>query len=137
MNMFGNDPVETGIEEAAAHLAATSKGARPAPDASSGQSSAGAERIGLDADDADHDIGGTLRAAESYTRARGERSMSTANATMESQAPPTFIQPNFDRMPPELKMLNNLGALGCGLEWHKMDQTADPDFGLWGEYNQP
>ena len=33
--------------------------------------------------------------------------MSTVNATTGAQTAPTFIQPNFDRMPPELKVLNN------------------------------
>ena len=33
--------------------------------------------------------------------------MSIANATTSAQAPPKFIRPNFDRMPPELKELKN------------------------------
>ena len=33
--------------------------------------------------------------------------MSATNTTTSAQAPPKFIQPNFDRMPPELKTLKN------------------------------
>ena len=39
--------------------------------------------------------------------AREERSMSTTNTSTSAQAPPKFIRPNFDRMPPELKTLKN------------------------------
>ena len=39
-----------------------------------------------------------------------------------AQAPPKFIRPNFDRMPPELEAVEKLGALGCvwnGSKWTK------------------
>jgi hypothetical protein len=48
--------------------------------------------------------------------------MSTANATTSAQAPPSFIPPNFDRMPPELKALKNWvlwAAVWNGTKWTK------------------
>jgi putative DNA primase/helicase len=54
--------------------------------------------------------------------ARGSDTMSTANATTSAQAPPRFIQPNFDRMPPELKSQKNWvlwAAVWNGTKWTK------------------
>src|SRR3954454_16940210 len=48
--------------------------------------------------------------------------MSTANGTTSAQAPPAFIPPNFDRMPPELKLLKNWtlwAAVFNGTKWTK------------------
>jgi putative DNA primase/helicase len=56
------------------------------------------------------------------TRAPGERSMSIANANTSAQVPPKFIRPNFDRMPPELKLLKNWvlwAAVWNGSKWTK------------------
>src|SRR4051794_38707417 len=55
-------------------------------------------------------------------RAPGRRSMSIANATTSAPAPPQFIQPDFGRMPPELKILKNWvlrAALWSGTKWTK------------------
>ena len=68
MSMFENEPVETGIEEASAHIADAPKDPRPAPDASV-QSNADAEQPRPAADDLDHHVSETLKAAESYIRA--------------------------------------------------------------------
>jgi putative DNA primase/helicase len=48
--------------------------------------------------------------------------MSTANTTTDAQAPPNYIRPNFDRMPPELKSLINWvlwAAVWNGSKWTK------------------
>ena len=48
--------------------------------------------------------------------------MSTANATTGAPAPPAFIPPNFERMPPELKSLKNWllwAAVWNGTKWTK------------------
>jgi primase-polymerase (primpol)-like protein len=48
--------------------------------------------------------------------------MSTENATTSAPAPPKFIQPNFDRMPPVLKTLKNWvpwAAVWNGSKWTK------------------
>lgn len=48
--------------------------------------------------------------------------MSTANTATDAPAPPNFIQPNFDRMPPELKLLPNWltwAAVWNGSKWTK------------------
>ena len=48
--------------------------------------------------------------------------MSTENTKTSGQAPPKFIQPNFDRMPPELKQLKNWvlwAAVWNGSNWTK------------------
>lgn len=48
--------------------------------------------------------------------------MSTASATMSGPAPPNFIQPDFERMPPELKLLKNWvlwAAVWNGSKWTK------------------
>src|SRR3954470_3714559 len=55
-------------------------------------------------------------------RLSGERMMSTADAATDAPASPKFIQPNFDRMPPELKALKNWllwGAISNGSKWTK------------------
>src|SRR5438067_9857675 len=55
-------------------------------------------------------------------RAPGGRSMSTAEATTSAPAPPQFIRPDFDRMPPELKILKNWvlwAAVWTGTKWTK------------------
>ena len=49
-------------------------------------------------------------------------SMSTANDKNRPQAPPKFIRPNFDRMPPELKLQKNWvlwAAVWNGSKWTK------------------
>jgi putative DNA primase/helicase len=48
--------------------------------------------------------------------------MSTVNATTSAQTLPKFIQPNFDQMPPELKVLKNWvlwGGVWNGTKWTK------------------
>jgi primase-polymerase (primpol)-like protein len=48
--------------------------------------------------------------------------MSTINAAAGAPAPPVFIRPNFDRMPPELKLLKNWvlwAAVWKGSKWTK------------------
>lgn len=48
--------------------------------------------------------------------------MSTANVATSDQAPPNYIRPNFDRMPPELKLLKNWvlwAAVWNGSKWTK------------------
>jgi putative DNA primase/helicase len=48
--------------------------------------------------------------------------MSTANVTTDAQAPPKYIRPNFDRMPPDLKLLKNWvlwAAIWNGKKWTK------------------
>jgi putative DNA primase/helicase len=57
--------------------------------------------------------------------------MSIANTGTSDQAPPVFIRPNFDRMPPELKLLKNwvLWAAVCnGSKWTKRPIQAS---GYW------
>ena len=63
----GSGRIETGIEEAGAYLASVSKDPSPAPDVF-GQSNADAEQPRL-ADDPDHHVSETLKAAETYIRA--------------------------------------------------------------------
>jgi putative DNA primase/helicase len=49
-------------------------------------------------------------------------SADTADATTSPQPPPKFIRPNFDRMPPELKLLKNWvpwAAVWNGSKWTK------------------
>ena len=50
--------------------------------------------------------------------------MSTADAATDAPASPKFIQPNFDRMPPELKALKNW-VLWCG-QWNGSKWTKRP-----------
>jgi hypothetical protein len=48
--------------------------------------------------------------------------VTTPNAKTGLQAPPKFIRPNFERMPPELKLLKNWvlwGAVWTGSKWTK------------------
>ena len=48
--------------------------------------------------------------------------MSTANATTSGPAPPMFIRPNFERIPLELRLLNNWvlwAAVWNGSKWTK------------------
>jgi len=48
--------------------------------------------------------------------------MSTANTGTSDQTPPNYIRPNFDRMPPELKLLKNWvlwAAVWNGSKWTK------------------
>jgi putative DNA primase/helicase len=48
--------------------------------------------------------------------------MSIANTSTSDQTPPNYIRPNFDRMPPELKMLKNWvlwAAVWNGSKWTK------------------
>src|SRR5215208_5871660 len=50
--------------------------------------------------------------------------MNTANANTSAQAPPGFIAPNFDRMPPELTALKNW-LLWCA-QWNGSKWTKRP-----------
>ena len=48
--------------------------------------------------------------------------VTTPDAKMGVQAPPKFVRPNFERMPPELKPLKNWvlwGAVWNGSKWTK------------------
>jgi hypothetical protein len=48
--------------------------------------------------------------------------MSTADAATDAPAPPKFIQPHFDRIPPELKAMKNWllwAAVWNGTKWTK------------------
>lgn len=48
--------------------------------------------------------------------------MSSTNAMTSAQAPPEFVRPNFDRMPPELKVLPNWlmwAPVWNGTKWTK------------------
>src|SRR4051794_9599689 len=58
------------------------------------------------------------------TRARRRLGMSTADAATDVPAHPKFIQPNFDRMPSEMKALKNW-VLWCGV-WNGSKWTKRP-----------
>ena len=53
------------------------------------------------------------------------------NAKRAIRARPTFVRPNFERMPPELKQLKNWVLWGRGLERFKMDEAPHPSFRVW------
>ena len=140
MSMFGNDPVETGIEEAAAYLAAASKGPQPAPVALSGTS----------ADGADHHVSGTLRAAESYIRAgwktfpgkRGNKEPVTGWSWKKRHLTPTDLSTYFDKDQHNVLVVlgNDSGNLtDIDLDWPEAAAVADlifndlPSFGRSGK----
>ena len=60
--------------------------------------------------------------------------MATANATADAQATPDYIRPDFGRMPPELKLLQNWllwAAVWNGTKWTK------PPFQINGHLREP
>lgn len=63
--------------------------------------------------------------------------MSIANTSTSDQTPPKYIRPNFDRMPPELKLLKNWvlwAAAWNGSKWTKRPLQVS---GYWASTTNP
>jgi hypothetical protein len=140
--------IDTGIEEAAAHLANASKDPSAAPDASVQSNTAEQPRPA--ADDTDHHVSETLKAAESYLRAgwktfpgkRGGKEPMTGWAWTKRQLTLADAPTYFDR-----DQHNVLVALGSDsgnltdidLDWPEAAAAADiifsdlPSFGRSGK----